>query len=298
MPKRKTPGKRTPKIGTAGAGRGLGPRDAIRALAAARFELPSGAGSDRALSRAQDLVYDAWEATTAKERVDLAVKALKISPLCADAYVLLATHAAHFRVGTKDQFELWRRGVETGEVALGPAAFEEHVGEFWGILETRPYMRARFGLAAMLWEDSARDEAIAHLQDMLRLNPNDNQGVRYVLAAYLLTLDRREELSSLLTGYREDDAAAWTFTAALLEFRRNGDTAASRALLADALTGNPYVPEFLLGKREMPRQLPDYISPGDPDEAICYADEYGASWTATPDALDWLRREAAARNGS
>jgi hypothetical protein len=30
--------------------------------------------------------------------------------------------------------------VAAGERSLGPKAFEEDAGHFWGILETRPYM--------------------------------------------------------------------------------------------------------------------------------------------------------------
>ena len=42
-----------------------------------------------ALEEAQDVMYDAWE-DSGPRRVNLARKALRISPDCADAYVLLA----------------------------------------------------------------------------------------------------------------------------------------------------------------------------------------------------------------
>ena len=75
-----------------------------------------------------------------------------------------------------------------GERALGAQAFEEDVGHFWGLLETRPYMRARAGLAASLWTAGDEVEAVEHYQDMLRLNPGDNQGHRYVLLGCLLQM--------------------------------------------------------------------------------------------------------------
>ncbi len=71
-------------------------------------------------------------------RVDLARQALTISPDCADAYLLLAEEAAS---SLEEARELLERGVAAGERALGPEPFEEDVGYFWGILETRPYMR-------------------------------------------------------------------------------------------------------------------------------------------------------------
>ena len=83
-------------------------------------------------------MYDAWEAPTKRQRLALVRKALKRSPLCADAYVLLAEETAG---SVADAIDLYRRGVEAGELAVGPEAFEDDVGHFWGVLDTRPYMR-------------------------------------------------------------------------------------------------------------------------------------------------------------
>src|SRR5712691_4544408 len=148
-----------------------------------------------ALDRAQELIYDAWDAGTTKRRVALARQALEISPHCADAYVILAGHAVR---GSDAELELWRQGLAAGEAALGKSGFEDYAGHFWGFLETRPYMRTRLGLAMALWRRGAREEAADHLRDMLRLNPNDNQGIRYLLASYLVEFGRDAELAALL----------------------------------------------------------------------------------------------------
>ncbi len=244
-----------------------------------------------ALKQAQDLIYDAWEASTAKRRIALAEKALALSSLCADAYVVLAQHAER---GSDKEFDLWRRGVEAGKKALGEVAFAEWVGEFWGILETRPYMRARCGLVRALWARGARGEAIDHLRDMLRLNPNDNQGARYVLAALLVEAGRDKDLAMLLNDYPDDGAAAWSWTAALLAFRRAGDSRESSTLLTQALADNGHVPGYLFEERPLPKLLPAYISPGDEDEAIQYVVDFRTGWVNTPGAIDWLRVHAPA----
>ena len=243
-----------------------------------------------ALNRAQDLVYDAWEADTAKRRVALAKQALAISPLCADGYVLLAEHA---KTGSPAELDLWRRGVEAGKAVLGDA-FEEYASEFWSFHETRPYMRARFGLALALWRRGNRDEAIDNLRDMLRLNPNDNQGVRYVLAARLVEAARDDDLSALLKEYPDDGTAAWSWTAALGSFRRHGDSEESRALLSVAIADNRHVVRYLLGDRRIPQDVPPYYSSGDEDEAIGYAQDCVAGWVITPGATDWLRGQVSA----
>jgi tetratricopeptide (TPR) repeat protein len=251
---------------------------------------PLQAAPDPALDQAQDLVYQAWDSADHRRQMALAKRALAISPLCADAYVILAGHA---RRGSDEELDLWRRAVEAGNKALG-AAFDDYVGEFWGFLETRPYMRARCGLALALWARGARAEAIEHGRDMLRLNPGDNQGMRYALAAWLAEADRHDELAALFKAYPDDDSVHWSWTKALAAFRRGGDDAESRALLDQALAGNGHVAAYLLRTKRLPKPLPAFYSPGDEDEAILYAAENAAAWTRTPGALDWLRAHAPA----
>jgi ST7 protein len=106
----------------------------------------SGRRGDDATAKAQDVMYEAWERNTSRSRIALARKALGISPLCADAYVLLAEEAQSI----EEARDLYAKGVEAGELALGRQGFEEYAGHFWGFLETRPYMRARAGLASTL----------------------------------------------------------------------------------------------------------------------------------------------------
>ena len=142
----------------------------------------AGQGRDDAIAKAQDIMYDAWDRATSRSRITLARKALAISPLCADAYNLLAEEAG----SVQEARDLYARGVEAGELALGAEGFEEYAGHFWGFLETRPYMRARAGLAIALIKLGDESAAIEHLRAMLKLNPNDNQGIRYLLLGCLL----------------------------------------------------------------------------------------------------------------
>jgi len=239
--------------------------------------------STNPLDRAQELMYDAWEATGSR-RVKLARQALEISPDCADAYVLLAEEARSLPEAKR----LYEQGVSAGERALGPQMFEEDAGHFWGIIETRPYMRARAGLASCLWQLGERQAAIEHYADMLRLNPGDNQGIRYVLANCLLRQGDDIALAKLLDQYKDDAMAEWLYTRALLAFRREGAGKKANAALKKALKENEFVPAYLLGKKRLPRQLPDYIGFGDENEAVSYAAGALAIWRETPGALDWL----------
>jgi tetratricopeptide (TPR) repeat protein len=228
--------------------------------------------------QAQDMMYDAWETDDFRKRIALARQALEISHDCADAYVLLAEEVAN---SLGEALELYRKGVEAGKQSIGKKAFKEYEGHFWGFLETRPYMRARVGLAQCLWQSGQREEAVEHYKDMLRLNPNDNQGIRYVLASCLFDLARDEELSALLKEYKDNASAAWTYTTALLIFRKNGDGKESYKALNEAIESNKHIPTYLLGKKKLPKQLPDYIGFGDESEAICYVSDNIEGWKAT-----------------
>lgn len=238
------------------------------------------------LERAQDIMYDAWGASTRKKRIDLAKRALEVSADCADAYVLLAQETAKT---LQERAELYAQGVRAGERALGEEFFEEAAGEFWGLIETRPYMRARRGLAMVLWGLAERDAAIEHAREMLRLNPNDNQGMRDVLLDWLLTEGRDEEAGAILRGYENDASATWLYGRALHEFRAQGRSARADQLLREALEENPRVPAYLLGEKQLPEYLPELIEWGGESEAMEYAGACEGLWYYTPGALEWLK---------
>jgi tetratricopeptide (TPR) repeat protein len=234
--------------------------------------------------RAEDLVYDAWEATGAR-RAALARQALALWPDCADAYVLLAQETASL----EEARELLERGVAAGERAIGRKAFAQDVGHFWLVFETRPYMRARAALAAVLWRLGRHDEAAGHQRELLRLNPNDNQGLRYRQTLWLLTLESYDELDELFVAYHDDGAPGLIYTEALAAFRRRGDAGTSRDLLAQARKLNPHIPAYLTGRKTLPKQRPAYTVFGEQTEAIDYAAGAGELWASVPGAIAWLQ---------
>ncbi|MFN8489756.1 MAG: hypothetical protein U0350_19380 [Caldilineaceae bacterium] len=248
--------------------------------------IPSRAHSP--LDRAQDLMYQAWEERNPARRIILAHEALALSPDCADAYVLLAEEEAD-TVGRALAY--YEQGIAAGERALGKAYFRKNVGHFWGLLETRPYMRARQGLANTLWQVGRKAEARQHYGELLRLNPGDNQGIRYSLLNLLLDMDEDATARQLLAEY-DDGMAEWLYTAALIAFRAQGVGPETDALLREALKMNPHVPAYLTGRKKIPVHLPPYIGFGDENEAVSYATSYLKHWRRTPGAVEWLKRVA------
>ena len=238
-----------------------------------------------ALEQSQELVYDAWDATTPREAARLARRALAISSDCADAYNVLADAEAR---SNEEKSDFYRQGMEAGNRALGPTFFEENKGHFWGILETRPYMRARQGLAECLWQLGKEEEAISHYEALLELNPNDNQGVRDLLLACYVKRGDDSGAARLYEQYSDDGSAFFVWTKVLIEFRAAGPAAALRALHV-ARKENPHVPKFLCAGKKMPRYLPDMYGWGDESEAVVYMDMFAEAWRANPAALAWLK---------
>jgi len=239
------------------------------------------------LERAQDLMFQAWEKHDPDERIRMAREALRISADCADAYVILAENEARTYEEAED---FYRKGVQAGERALGEEFFEDNQGRFWGILETRPYMRALEGLGVALAGQGSDEDAIECYEKMLRLNPNDNQGVRSILAEMLYAAGRFGELKELFEKYEGDALADMAYTRALWLFTESGACEKSTEALEQAVELNPYVPDFLLEKRKIPLEFSEYVRKGGLEEAAVYAREAITNWKSATGALFWLRQ--------
>lgn len=253
----------------------------------------AGGRREDAIARAQNVMYDAWDRKTARSRLALARKALAISPLCADAYNLLAAEAAT----NAEARDLYARGLEAGELALGPEGFEEYAGHFWGFLETRPYMRARHGLALALLKLGEEEQAMEHFRAMLKLNPGDNQGIRYLLLGSLLRRDDIPALKALMTDYADEWSVYWLYTRALIAYREGkGSTPATLKLLKDARSANEHVAAVLSEFKPPMLSRSGYVTVGGADEAAEYVRECAAAWRKTPGAVEWLITTVAGGN--
>ncbi|MFQ5702303.1 MAG: hypothetical protein ACE5HU_10720, partial [Acidobacteriota bacterium] len=185
---------------------------------------------------------------------------------------------------------LYSQAMEAGQRALAEESLRAGVGNLWGRLEARPYMRARAGYAGCLEALGRREEAVDHWQDLLRLNLNDNQALRYRLIPALLELGRDEEALRLLERFDDEGSAIIRYCRALLEFRRAGDAPSARGRLANALQANAHVPKYLLGRKTIPPRLPEVFSYGGEDEAVLCVLEIRDAWKRSRGALTWLGR--------
>lgn len=250
-----------------------------------------GSSRDRTFD-AQEHAYNAMEAM-ANEDWELAqheaMKAIKLDPNCVDALTVMS------QLGSENETELIDnlcRTVARGEKSLGKKFFQENAGWFWGLHETRPYMRARAQLAGLLSESGRVDEAIGHWEEMLRLNPNDNQGLRYPLLGGYLEQGNLPGVERVFSDYPDEGSAMFAWARVLASFLAGKESEATSAL-SDARAANQHVEAYLIGRKKMPADGPGYYSPGEPSEAIVCMFEIGSAWKKHAAAVDWLKRQKA-----
>jgi tetratricopeptide (TPR) repeat protein len=259
-------------------------------------DLVSGVGRSRLERRmiAERLIQESQDTRDIVMAMSYALRAVRLSPEALDARVALALAAG----GPKEEFmEELEAIVAAGEADLGPEFFRQNRGHFWGMIESRPYMRARGRLAYELYSLGRVTDAIHHFEAMLLLSPDDNQGFRhYLLGMYLETGDVAGA-SRLFTAYSQDWGAVPLWGRVLTEYL-SGDLDAAAKTLQKARAQNPHVEAFISGRKKIPRSPADNYLVGDVSEAVMCMDTLGTAWAKHPEAVQWLKAQSGSRNPS
>ena len=115
--------------------------------------------------------------TTFRDAAIAAVGALRDDPGCIEAHLFLAIHSKEPHLA----YAHLTKAVATGKKLWEPVAAAEDDFVWWGVSATRPYMRAIKELA--LWYAECGDDVSSTqlFNQLLEMNPNDNQGIRYLM---------------------------------------------------------------------------------------------------------------------
>jgi tetratricopeptide (TPR) repeat protein len=189
-------------------------------------------------------------------------------------------------IGQDDRAKpLLEEAVTLGRRAFPPAFRSGDLLE-WGWLENRPFLRCLCSLGVVYEREGRLKEALAIDQELLALNPNDNQGVRALAVTLLFALKRPEEVIKVCTAYPDDGMpeVAYGRALALFQLGRNHDATAA---LKEAVRWRPRVAAELLNTRHRRPQssIPGYITMGGADEAYAYWQHSGRFWGETEGAL-------------
>jgi tetratricopeptide (TPR) repeat protein len=159
----------------------------------------------------------------------------------------------------------------------------------WLAGDNRPALRLLANLI-YLYVDRADDaSALPLLERMVfTLNPNDNHGLREMLARLYLRCGDDAKVLALAARYPEDHMVGLEWSRVLALYRL-GRSAEADTALASARRHSPTVYRFLCAdKVAQPRLTPGYLTHGGRDEAWHYRELHLALWRASG-ALEWLR---------
>lgn len=243
-----------------------------------------------------DYLQLAMEADTPEDALAYAKRALTADKGNLDAEVMIA------ELTSKDDDTLQKKYqniLKKGKKQLTEAGFwnEECFGDFWMILETRPYMRVRYGYIEHLISQGKMRKAIAECEDMLKLCETDNMGIRYkMMHLYALYED---ELSAMRLYKRYDGFQdTMLLLPLILLYYRLDNYVQARKYLKLLCSANPETENFFLQLMEddVEEMLADVIEEGayqynSAEEFVMAIMENMYFYTLTGSGLAWIARE-------
>lgn len=239
-----------------------------------------------AKEKAQDLVFEAYEQPPLKGKLKVEM-ALHLDIDCIEAYEYLGSIENTAEIAIL----FFEKGVSIGRKWYGGPYLKAHKGMFWGLHETRAFMRCLQQNADCLSHLGQIVEASVILEEMIQLNPNDNQGVRYQLLLLLLQLDDHKKFLKYDKMFSEDTTSAILFTRALFVFKTEGEKEKANELLTTAIKNNKHVAKRLLSPKHI-IEIAEAYSTGSEDEADFYASFAQDVWASTAGARAWLKKHS------
>jgi tetratricopeptide (TPR) repeat protein len=197
------------------------------------------------------------------------------------------------REGQADKaYDVWKAAAALGLDLLPP---DFHLGRdqlIWGFEDNRPFLRAYLGLGIEHQRRGLVGEALSVFQNLLYLNPNDNQGVRLLVVECFFRLRRAVDILRLCEQY-DDDVNPDLLYGRVLALHQLVRKKEALAALAEAIRCRPLVAEELTKRtHRAPRDShPGYVTMGGADEAFSYWQRAGEFWTRTPGALALVRKK-------
>tara|TARA_B110000908_G_C10199115_1_gene424484 strand:+ start:139 stop:1254 length:1116 start_codon:yes stop_codon:yes gene_type:complete len=154
---------------------------------------------------AEDLLNQAFEATTIAKKRKLAKQAIETCKTCYQAYDFLASTYSQ----PAKAREVFLQGINIGYEQFANEINNVPEGEnswLWGHIEARPFLLMLEGKAIYMRENGHIDEAIETYYEILELNHNDNQGVREPLLAALIATDDILGAKEIVSRYPDDSS--------------------------------------------------------------------------------------------
>ena len=150
---------------------------------------------------ADDYLDLAEQAASKKKCIEYLRKALELEPDNVDAQLQLIVHTLEDKPD-EQLLALQNLMAAAAKPLEQEGCFKKDMGDFWTILETRPYMRVRHACFDALISCGMIRRAIDEGEELLELCENDNLGVRYQLMHLYAYME--DELHALALHKRYD----------------------------------------------------------------------------------------------
>jgi tetratricopeptide (TPR) repeat protein len=236
---------------------------------------------------AQELAFQGFESEDIKEAQKLVEQALELDPECVDA---LTIHAFLTSEDAADLIERIEHAASCAENRLGEDFFSEFLGDFWPMVEARPYMRTIKQLAQVLWMVGRRFDAVENYQNLLELDPSDHLGNSVLLLGCYLNMGEVQRSWDLLEEYDDDQGALFQWAWVLIFLMAEDEDAAEDAL-KHALDMNDRAVPHLLGMIEPVEQGFSTMAPGSEEEAVLCGQILGDAWNCKEENILWLQQQ-------
>jgi tetratricopeptide (TPR) repeat protein len=188
--------------------------------------------------------------------------------------------------------ELWSQGVAFA-LKLFPSNFSlKRDRLIWGFIENRPFLRLYHSHGISLLKLGEEEKALEVFENLVSLNPHDNQGSRALVAECNFALGRPEGVLAICNRYRDDGLEQILYGRVLANFQLGKLKEASKAL-AHANMVLPLVAKELA--KTSHRRPKDYdeerVALWSEGQAYGYWIEFGKFWSNTPGAIDFVRSQ-------
>lgn len=237
-----------------------------------------------------------------------AQKALEITHDCMEGWEALAWSYQSF----KKIEECLLKGIAHGRklhMELIANVNEEH--GLWGYHETRPFLLLFENLTDLYSQEGLTEKTVEVYEELLTLNPGDNQGIRGKLLHGYIKLNRLDNARQLADKFEDDIDLGIIYGRLLLELTRISQTeydfdklvnkarkerlspaafdttfTKAKSLIREALKMNPYVPLLINHPTSMYAESPYSYQMGSPDQAMIFIKDYGIDWFGS--MIGWL----------
>lgn len=185
---------------------------------------------------------------------------------------------------------VWEAGTELALKFFPPGFSMKRARLEWGMLSNRPFLRLYHGYGLSLMRTGQIEPALEVFSNIVRLNPNDNQGARGLVVECSFALKRPKAVLALCNRYPSDAMEHLVYGLPLALFQLGRLPRAATAMRR-ALNLFPRIGEALLrSSHRPPKDLDEQrIRMGGADQAYLYWRDQGRSWRETPGALEFLR---------